>query len=418
MKVNQITIEGFRGFEEKVTIDLHPQVNVFVGVNGSGKTTVLDIMAKLLDVFIKNLFSENLDARQNLINNTDINYKLEETTNSITIDSAYTWEVSKEKNKDIEFKKTQNSSIKISRYSLPIIAYYSTNRLFIDQHQQIYTSKPNMSPVFPIYEYSLDGKINNFQDFETWYIDKENKENRTRLREDVNYRDPELEYLRNAIQTFFQNIDTNAPYGNLYVDDIEKIPKLFIKKGDIDLKLAKLSDGEKVLILLICDIVRKIMLAQWESSPSHNEILANTGIVLIDEIELHLHPAWQRNVVSALTATFPNIQFIITTHSPQIIRNLKRENIHVIEDFKLVKDISPTYGEDTNTILWEIFGVKKQADYAEKAFSHFYRLLEDDATKAKEALQKLEEVYGTEHTQVKKAKLDYEFEFGQYSSES
>jgi len=275
-----------------------------------------------------------------------------------------------------------------------------------------------MSPVFPIYEYSLDGKINNFQDFETWYIDKENKENRTRLREDVNYRDPELEYLRNAIQTFFQNIDTNAPYGNLYVDDIEKIPKLFIKKGDIDLKLAKLSDGEKVLILLICDIVRKIMLAQWESSPSHNEILANTGIVLIDEIELHLHPAWQRNVVSALTATFPNIQFIITTHSPQIIGGLKRENIHIMENFKLVKDISPTYGEDTNTVLWEIFGVKKQADHAAKAFSHFYRLLEDDATKAKEALQKLEEVYGTEHTQVKKAKLDYEFEFGQYSSES
>jgi len=135
MKVNQITIEGFRGFEEKVTIDLHPQVNVFVGVNGSGKTTVLDIIAKHLEVFIAELIGDNIYPKpksldtQNLLEESDINYNVEKTTNSITIDSDYTWGISKVNSKPIFITNLNSVKLLLSKiahkdiFICPIITY-------------------------------------------------------------------------------------------------------------------------------------------------------------------------------------------------------------------------------------------------------------------------------------------------------
>jgi len=97
-----------------------------------------------------------------------------------------------------------------------------------------------------------------------------------------------------------------------------------------------------------------------------------------------------------------------------VLSNLKRENIHVIEDFQLVKNIAPVYGEDSNSILWEVFGVKKQPEHAALAFDKFYRSMEEDKDKALAVLRELETTYGADHNEVKKARQDFDFEFGAY----
>src|SRR6185437_6373893 len=101
---------------------------------------------------------------------------------------------------------------------------------------------------------------------------------------------------------------------------IEESPlRLRVNKGDESLHLDQLSDGERSLLAIVADLIRRLSLA----NPEISDPLLGAGVVLVDEIELHLHPTWQRNVIEKLRTTFPNIQFIATTHSPFVIQSLR-----------------------------------------------------------------------------------------------
>jgi predicted ATP-binding protein involved in virulence len=86
-----------------------------------------------------------------------------------------------------------------------------------------------------------------------------------------------------------------------------------------------LSDGEKCLLAMVGDLARRLAIA----NPDYPDALQGEAIVLIDEIELHLHPSWQRNIIPALKRTFPKCQFIITTHSPQVLSYIQPKNIYL-----------------------------------------------------------------------------------------
>jgi predicted ATP-binding protein involved in virulence len=95
--------------------------------------------------------------------------------------------------------------------------------------------------------------------------------------------------------------------------------RLLVDKGGQSFDLSQLSDGERSFLALICDLGRRLALANPElSNPLHG-----AGVALIDELELHLHPKWQREVRDKLLTTFPNVQFVATTHSPFIIQSVK-----------------------------------------------------------------------------------------------
>ena len=100
--------------------------------------------------------------------------------------------------------------------------------------------------------------------------------------------------------------------------------RLMIAKNGVEYNISQLSGGEKCLLALVGDLAYRIAVA----NPNLSNPLAGTGIVLIDEIELHMCPAWQQCILSALRKTFPNIQFIITTHSPQVMNEID-------DDFKI-----------------------------------------------------------------------------------
>jgi predicted ATP-binding protein involved in virulence len=100
-----------------------------------------------------------------------------------------------------------------------------------------------------------------------------------------------------------------------------------ITKQGQELIINQLSDGEKCLLAMVGDLARRLAIA----NPSLPDPLQGSGVVLIDEIELHLHPKWQREIIPALTRTFPNCQFIVTTHSPQVISQVKPEGIYILE---------------------------------------------------------------------------------------
>ncbi len=104
---------------------------------------------------------------------------------------------------------------------------------------------------------------------------------------------------------------------------VARKPRLQMKidKGNISLNVSQMSDGEKCTMALLGDLARRLTLA----NPTLENPLLGIGIVLIDEIELHMHPSWQRKILSTLKNAFPNVQFIVTTHSPIILSEVNED---------------------------------------------------------------------------------------------
>jgi predicted ATPase len=138
-------------------------------------------------------------------------------------------------------------------------------------------------------------------------------------------------------------------YSNLRVND-DDAPLLLIDRRGIALPVRQLSDGERGSLALVLDLTRRLA----QANPQLDDPAANgTGVVLIDEIDLHLHPKWQREIVRSLPDAFPKLQFIATTHSPQVIGEVEHERIQVMGRGAV---FSPThsFGVDSSRVLEEI----------------------------------------------------------------
>jgi predicted ATP-binding protein involved in virulence len=154
-----------------------------------------------------------------------------------------------------------------------------------------------------------------------------------------------------------------------------------------ELTINQLSDGEKCLLAMVGDIARRLAIA----NPSLDDPLQGEGIVLIDEIELHLHPKWQRKIIPDLTRTFPNCQFIVTTHSPQVLSHVYSENIYILQstpDGIIACQPESSYGRDSNQILENVMDVSAYPEEIEKELSELFQLIDrNDLQRAKELLK-------------------------------
>ena len=129
---------------------------------------------------------------------------------------------------------------------------------------------------------------------------------------------------------------------------VRRKPRLYmaVDKNGETLNVAQLSQGEKSLMALVGDIARRLAML----NPALENPLAGDGIVLIDEVDLHLHPSWQRRLCERLTETFPNCQFVLTTHSPLVISDCKNVLIYTLANGEL-RQLPSQYGQDANTCL-------------------------------------------------------------------
>ena len=139
-------------------------------------------------------------------------------------------------------------------------------------------------------------------------------------------------------------------YRNLRPAAAESNHSLLIDRSSTPLPVRHLSDGERGVLAIVLDLTRRLA----QANPKMQDPAAEAeAVVLIDEIELHLHPSWQRRIVGNLTKTFPKCQFIVTTHSPQIIGEIEHDRIQIVADGKVY---SPThsFGVDSSRVLEEL----------------------------------------------------------------
>jgi predicted ATP-binding protein involved in virulence len=176
--------------------------------------------------------------------------------------------------------------------------------------------------------------------------------------------------------------------------------RMLVTKNQVDFRVDQLSDGEKGVLALAGDLAKRLAIA----NPGAKSALKGEAIVLIDEIELHLHPAWQRKMVRALQTTFPNCQFIVTSHSPQVVSEVEPAGVFLLSDGEISRPIR-TKGRDSGLILRELMEASARPEWAQAAIEHVYELLDDEETeKARTAFLDLADIVGDDDPALATAK--------------
>ncbi len=204
----------------------------------------------------------------------------------------------------------------------------------------------------------------------------------------------EIQIVTKTIENFIEG------YSNLRIKRLPR-PHMLVDKNGETFNLEQLSDGEKNLIALVGDIARRLSIA----NPNSNKPLEGDGIILIDEVDLHLHPSWQRLIIPKLTELFPNCQFFITTHSPQVLSHVKPENIFLLKNENNELSYSkPTesYGKNSDRILEDILGVDARPKKEKEALRKIYELIQSNKIEdAKKNIEELELQIGEDSELVK-----------------
>ncbi len=356
IKINSLQINAFRGIKQ-LDLAFSPQFTVLVGINGIGKTAILDCLAILLSHLINQISEiEGIPYKK-----SDIYHGASETQNKITVSidgHKASWMSISHKNAQslsstIEPRKPLDSIVENvcstlaenPLASIPLVVYYPVNRAVFDVDISLnITEKPDFHQ-FTALNLAFSSKNIDFQVFFEWFRNREDIENE-QIRNEMGYRDRQLEAVRQAIQLLMPG------YTDLRV---RRLPlRMTLSKQEQELVINQLSDGEKCLLALTGDLVRRLAIA----NPALSNPLEGAAIVLIDEIDLHLHPQWQRALIPRLEKTFPHCQFIVSTHSPQIISEMGPQNriyfLHNTDEGLIAEWGKNAYGKETNFIL-EVF---------------------------------------------------------------
>ena len=143
-----------------------------------------------------------------------------------------------------------------------------------------------------------------------------------------------------------------------------------------------------------------------------DQVLEKTpGVVLIDEIDLHLHPQWQQTILSDLHAIFPEVQFVVSSHAPVVINSVPREQIRILDSGEIYIPVAQTYGRDANSILREVMNVSERPADIKHCMGLFYAYMDENNHKeADKVLMEMEAIVGTTDPDIAAARTSLEME--------
>jgi len=412
MKINDLKLINFRGIKD-LSLNFHKQITIIVGNNGAGKSTILDALSILLSWVIARVRTlgssgrniQELDIRYNeilsgLVINTNIGaWGLIKFKKGFSISKKHANnEMLNKTLNEIQTELTEKSFLKIvSLYaeeirekinssngncSISLFVYYPINRAVLDVPLRI--RKSHEFSLLEAYDNALTSGAANFRAFFEWFRNREDLENENKANSTNNFIDKQLQAVRTALECFLPEFKHFK---------VKRNPlRMVATKYEREIRIEQLSDGEKCLIAMIGDLARRLAIA----NPVLENPLLGEGIVLIDEIELHLHPTWQRNFVSNLTRTFPNCQFVLSTHSPQVLGEVKGESIRILSrnENNEIKCYTPdqALGLDSVEILEELMGASARNKDITEQLHHIFMLIDEEQFEdAKKSIANLKE---------------------------
>ncbi|UOX55237.1 AAA family ATPase [Dorea longicatena] len=171
----------------------------------------------------------------------------------------------------------------------------------------------------------------------------------------------------------------------------------------------EMSDGYKNTLSMIGDIAYRMAVL---NPTLGDKVLEKTpGVVLIDEIDLHLHPQWQQTILSDLHAIFPEVQFIVSSHTPAVINSVPREQIRILDHREIYMPAAQTYGRDANSILREVMNISERPADIKQRMDLFYAYMDENNYKeADKVLTEMETIVGTTDPDIAAARTSLDFE--------
>ena len=405
MKLKKLDIRNLRMFEE-TSFKFSKEFTLLVGINGAGKTTLLNALGASLaimhHIYKKGEYKGGYNHEVGL-NYTDITCNKKSTSLELTVSSE---NASSRLHMHLKNKQTRSggktkrgsrkaSDIANARWDFdfsnslpierkikeetpqPVYIYFSTERSIISN-----SSNRKADALFgqdAAYADALLGHSLSLPDMARWLhaqFNVSNEHSHSKLR---------AETLQKAIKRFL-------PYcRNLQATGMDNATLTVDKYGNT-FDISQLSHGERGILVLVLDIARRLSLA----NPTIEDPIRNgEGVVLIDEIDLHLHPKWQRKVAKNLCETFPRCQFIATTHSPQVLGEVMPDQVQMLKSGKVGKvgnvgTPARSLGVDSNRILEDIMNTTPRSQSVERKVRRITKLVDDE--RREEALDAIEEL--------------------------
>ena len=372
MRVTSLELSNFRAIET-AKFQFQPCVNLIAGVNGVGKSSVLDALRVSLSAVVKE--ANELRSRVEAFNLDDIrvgsatlfvqcNVQIGSTKHSYVIHKPRETNVpekvaGKPRRQVVDTPAIssflwQPSQIAISGEpgGRPLAVMFSTNRAVpSDRAPRKSMASGGTAAAFGDAFASRELRLG---EFTAWIRAQE------ALRPEHCLAARALVAVEDAVSRFLPE------FSNLRVDDGKN---LLIDRGSSTVAVRQMSDGERGILALVLDLTRRL----FQANPEMEDPVAEAEVVvLIDEIDLHLHPVWQRQIVQKLTATFPSCQFIATTHSPQVIGEVEHDHIHIMSNGEVYSP-AHSFGVDSSRVLEEIMDADPRTKQIQNALSDVSR---------------------------------------------
>jgi predicted ATP-binding protein involved in virulence len=429
MKIKTLHLTNFRRFAD-FTIEFEPQLTVLVARNGAGKSSVLDAVATAIGPFltrlpgVSGLNPKEIDFRVLADGSKPPYMRIAcENFDGVCWDRTEKRDQTKKTAAQIipgkgqkalfEYVDSLIDAFNESRpFELPIFIYYGTGRAVFDVPQRTKGFGKDFTR-FDALQGALESRTNfrRFVEYFYYLEDKESQLQKEHRSFDVQI--PELMAIRAAIGKLmpdFSNPRSIRPAGIMLDWQVGHEIK--------QLRIEQLSDGYRTTLAMTMDIAARMAEANPPgnnpldvripifsgNAPSGNDLLTKSGVVLIDEIELHLHPGWQQTILPDLMRTFPNLQFIVTTHSPQVVTSVHATSLRVIDWVNEEPRLLPvdfSLGAESQQMLMEVLGVSPRPEQLEivNKLKQYQALVDSNQWDTEEAVKLRAELdsWGAEH---------------------
>lgn len=442
MKLKQLTIQNFRGFKQ-FDCTFNAGINVLVGLNGYGKTSLLDAISVGYGQFFsamgtgvdRGISNHEIHLTKHRGFEDDGGFNMEHqfpvmiacrAFDSYLEDFPVHWERSRNtlKGRTTQVKPLKDVAKRLqsdvqdnARVNLPVFGYYGTGRLW-KQKQISALKEESLSSASRLegYRDCMDPE-SSYAAFAKWLRQETIAELERKLREieksgfsdDSLIREPSVREQRLLAISRAVNIMLKpSGWSNMrYSASEEDVVATHPEQGTV--AVSKLSDGVRNMIGLVADVAYRCVRL---NSHLGGEVVTKThGLVLIDEVDMHLHPQWQQLVLQNLLEAFPNIQFIVTSHSPQVLTTVKKESVHLIhlEDGKgwAQNPIGETYGIASQDALLELMQVEPRPPLERvlklKAYMNLIDLGQHTSDEGEALRGELEALYGKSHEELNRA---------------
>lgn len=429
MRIRRLRLENFRCFE-KLELNLEPDYTVLVGINGAGKSTILDGLSIALGGYLTGFDG----IKSNYILPEDAHYRTYASGSRIDVQEQYPVGIEADAEIDMGKKSirwcrslngkmrrtTHGQATDVVEYArelqnalregdkkcvLPLISYYGTGRLWArKRNKKAITSDDRKMNRQMGYIDCLEPASNEKQ-MMAWF------EEMTYIQLQENCPIPELEAVKRALSMCYMSSDPDILDAKFTYDvkshELEVV--LYKTYGRIEkLPVRMLSDGVKGIISLVADIAYRMALLNPNLL---DDALMTPGVVLIDEIDMHLHPMWQKKIMSDLTKIFPNVQFVVTTHSPNVLTNIKKEHIRILDHYHLCEPQNATYGRSVEDILLEVMGVDVRPDQVRMILEKFSQAIDNENYQlAQQYLHEMKAILGSNAKEVVESQITLDVE--------